>query len=279
MNRFKAFAILAAGLALAAPPLAAQDAAAPKPAPTLTAAEEAAVQQALDLGYKLHAYDQAAWHGTDAALEDLSEADKRGIGGWIVNEVDDGWETVFFRPVAGGGFEAAWSGIYDGETVTRRKTYAAGERPLTASEVTQVEAVALMRQQKVERCAASRFNTVVFPTGKPDGGFYAYLLTPQEKTGAIPFGGHHRFEIVNGAIKDRRSFTQSCLTMTTAMEEGKDGRAESLMVTHLLDPVPTEIHVFSVYAAKMPVYVLTQSNERVWVAEVSGGQPRIRVIR
>jgi hypothetical protein len=275
VNTFKAFAMLAGMLAIAPAPLGAQTADAPDPAPQITAADEAAVQQAVDLGWKIYAYDQAAWHGTDAMLEDVPDARERGVAGWIVNEIEDGWETVFYRPV-GGVYEAVWAGIYDGRKVTRRTTYAAGKRVLGEGEVALVEAIQLARGQDVDRCSAKPFNSVVFPSGKPDAGLYAYFLTPQEKNGEIPFGGHHRFEIVDGKIKDRRAFTKSCLTIAVADADGK--RPEALTVTHLLDPTPTEIHVFSVYPAGLPVYVLTASNKRAWAVEVSGGKPRIRVI-
>lgn len=273
MKTFSAFAILAGTFALAAAPLAAQEAAAPAPAPQMSEAEAAAVHQAVDLGWKVYSYDQAAWHGTDAMLEDLPGARKSGIAGWIVSEVADGWETVFFRP-AGEGYDAAWAGVYDGQKVIRAATYAPGDRALTPAETALVTATQLARSQRVEGCSAKPFNTVVFPTGKPDGGLYAYLLTPQEKAGEIPFGGHHRFEIVGGQIKASRKFTNSCLTMASVETDGK--RPDALSVSHLLDPVPTEIHVFSVYAAGLPVYVLTASNKTAWAVEVSGGKPRIR---
>jgi hypothetical protein len=279
MKTFSAFAILAGSHVLAAAPLAAQETArpAPAPAPEMTAAEAAGVQQAVDLGWRVYAYDQAAWHGTDAMLEDVPDARTRGIAGWIVNDIEGRWETVFYRPAKDGGFEAVWAGVYDGRKVIRRTTYAAGERALTAGEAELVQTTELLRSQKAERCGGSPFNTVVLPTGKPDGGFYAYLLTPQEKTGEIPFGGHHRFEIVGGEVKERRGFTKSCLTIPLANDKGK--RPEALTVTHLLDATPTEIHVFSVYAAGLPVYVLTSGNNRVWSAELSRGKPLIRLIR
>jgi hypothetical protein len=278
VKTFSTFATFAGSLMLAAAPLAAQDpATSAAPRPEMSEAEQAGVQQAVDLGWLVYSYDQAAWHGTDAMLEDLPDARERGVAGWIVNDIADGWETVFYRPAKAGGFEAVWAGVYDGRKVIRRTTYTAGERALVSGEVALVQANELLRTQHPTRCSASPFNTVVFPTGKPDGGLYAYLLTPQEKTGEFPFGGHHRFEIVGGQIKDSRKFTNSCLTMPTANEAGK--RPEALSLSHLLDPTPTEIHVFSVYAADLPVFVMTTGNDRVWAVEVSGGKPRIRLIR
>jgi hypothetical protein len=282
MKNFSIFAFLVGSLALAAAPLAAQATASPAPAPApataqaMTSAETAAVQQAVELGGKLHAYDQAAWHGTDAMLEDLPRARTSGIAGWIVNEVADGWETVFFAR-EGGRYEAIWAGIYDGRKVIRRTTYASGERRLTPGEAALADAIELVRKQKADRCTPGAFNTVVFPSGKPDGGIYAYLLTPQVANGEVPFGGHHRFEIVDGKVKERRGFAKSCLVMSVAGPGGK--RPEALTITHLLDPVPTEIHVFSVWPAGVPVYVLTTGNDRLWAVELPGGKPRIRLIR
>ena len=279
MNRIRAFAILAGSVMLAGAPLAAQTPVVPRieDGPQMTAAEAEGVQQAIDLGARVYAHDQAAWHGTDAMLAAVPDARERGVAGWIVNEAADGLEVVFFRP-AGGGYEAVWAGVYDGRKVIRSATYAAGERVLAEAEIALVKASLLLRKQKVERCSSQPFNTVILPTGKPDGGLYAYLLTPQEALDKVPFGGHHRFEIVGGKIKGSRKFTNSCLTMQTGAN--KDGnRPAALMISHVLDSTPTEIHVFSAYAARLAVFVSTTANGRVWSVEVSGGEPRIRILR
>lgn len=210
-------------------------------------------------------------------LEDLPDARERGVAGWIVNDFDEAWETVFFRPV-GDGFEAVWAGLYDGSKVTRRTAYAPGERSLTAKEVALVQANLLLRKERVERCSAKPFNTVVIPTGKPDDGLYAYLLVPQETFETVPLGGHYRYEIVDGNFTSNRKFTISCLALRTDEQDGGK-RPVSLDVTHLLDDTPTEIHVFSVFAAKLPIYVSTTSNDRMWAVEVSNGKPSIRIIR
>lgn len=277
MNRFKAFAIFLSGCLMAAAPLAAQDPPPAKAAPAaapITDAERPGVQQAVNLGWLVYSYDQAAWHGTDAMLEDVPDARTRGIAGWIVNDIEDGWETVFFRP-AGSGYEAVWAGVYDGRKVIRRTTYAAGQRQLGPGEVALVEASMLARGQNVDRCSSQPFNTVVIPTGKPDGGLYAYLLVPQETTKAVPLGGHHRFEIVDGKIAGQRQFTKSCITLALE-QDGK--RPVSLFITHLLDQTPTEIHVFSVYAAELPMFVST-GKDRIWAVEISNGKPHIRVVK
>ena len=60
-----------------------------------------------------------------------------------------------------------------------------------------------------------------------------------------------------------RQFARSCLTVPTAPARGD---AVGFVATHLLDPTPTEIHVFSSLALRKPIYVATmQPTQRLWV--------------
>ena len=63
------------------------------------------------------------------------------------------------------------------------------------------------------------------------------------------------------------------------LQSPEEGAPAGLMVSHILDETPTEIHVFSTYVAGLPVYVSTVKNDRVWVIELIEGQPRVRLIR
>ncbi|MEO1730755.1 MAG: hypothetical protein AAFR64_08455 [Pseudomonadota bacterium] len=234
------------------------------------------VARALQLGEAIYRYDQAAWHGTDAMLKAIKDPRKAGVAGWIVNEVESGHEVVFYRRVEGG-YEAVWSGIYNGKKVKSKRRYGAGERALTAAEAAKAYAGKLPSGEKMQRCSDKRFNSVVMPTGKEDGSLYVYYLVPQPSHDTFPFGGHHRFEVRDGGIVARRAFTNSCLNLPIKGAEDKSGPT-ALTISHLLDPIPTEIHVFSTFAAQLPIYVSTTQNERLWISEISQGQPRIRLV-
>jgi len=39
------------------------------------------------------------------------------------------------------------------------------------------------------------------------------------------------------------------------------------MISHLLDPVPTEVHVFFGLWAETPLYVTTVPNRKVWLVD------------
>lgn len=87
---FRSFAGFIA-LALTQPLLAA----AQPSAVQMSSAEQAAVQQALDRGTLIYAYDQAAWHGTDDMLAKI-ENPNEVLGGWIVDGPVNAPELVFY---------------------------------------------------------------------------------------------------------------------------------------------------------------------------------------
>jgi hypothetical protein len=94
----------------------------------------------------------------------------------------------------------------------------------------------------------------------------------------VPVGGHYRVEVgPDGKAREMRPFTHSCIDMPAAgaKPEGQPPGSSTAagLVTHLLDPVPTEIHVFSSLAAHLPLFVGTTSNHSLW--EVDGGRIRL----
>jgi hypothetical protein len=61
-----------------------------------------------------------------------------------------------------------------------------------------------------------------------------------------------------------RRFANGCLDIPVRPALPKDARDVSAFVSHLLDPVPTEIHVFSSLALGKPVMVGTVTQKLVW---------------
>lgn len=278
MTRF-CFAAAIASLALTvatpvyAQPVLAQAGATETPA-AVSDDEAIALRLAAERGLRLYQYDQAAWHTTDAMLEDLRDPGAAGVQGWVVTEVDGGWNVTYVTATDDDGFEGVYSARYDGENVDQRRVLRGADRTLSAEQLARAKAFRAIPLDDVRRCIDRNFNLVVMPAGDATDALLVYLLTPQVAAGAYPIGGHYRFTVLAGVTTSQRRFTNSCLTI--GVQEG-ESPAEALVVSHLLDPVPTEIHVFSVYASGLPVYVQTISNETLWAVEVSGGQPRIRL--
>ncbi|WP_375381907.1 hypothetical protein [uncultured Sphingomonas sp.] len=240
----------------------------------MTPDEAAAVQRALDRGALLYAYDQAAWHGTDDFLAKAPDTIRRS-GGWIVDGPADAPTLVFFdkddppKTI----YVARFSG---GKLVQAHLPSATEDRTLSPLRLRMVAALRSARAAfghapGVFACANKPFNTVVLPPERPDGPILVYFLTPQTRAGEYPLGGHYLIEVdASGAVGVPRAFTKSCLPIAP---DATKGRPSAMLVSHLLDPTPTEIHVFSSLVARLPVYVATQGGKRLW--SVAGSTIRL----
>lgn len=236
--------------------------------PSVTASEEAAVRLAVDRGALIYAYDKAAWHGSDDLAARLPGAPGK-IGGWIVDGPADAPRLVFFdRDQADP--KAVYVADFEGTRLVSSRVLGDGDdRALSAARKAMIAArraaSAALVKSKARLCKDSPFNTVVLPPAAPGGSTLVYFLTPQTDLKSIPMGGHYRVEVTaEGKAGKPRPFTNSCMEMPL---EREGERPEALMLTHLLDRTPTEIHVFSSLAAALPIYVSTTKNGALWAVE------------
>jgi len=249
--------------------------------------EQPAIQQALDRGQLLYAYDQAAWHGTDAML---AEAKSRGltdalpamIGGWIVRGAANDPIVVFFDKNAGDPKAVFVVQLSDGgQRVVSSHFVENGQNAKIDAEARLIIearniAVASMADTEITRCSPGSFNTVVLPPDPLSGSIIVYLLAPQDKIDEVHFGGHYRVEVSSdGKAKPAHAFTKACVDMPTSQAPN---HPVALIVTQLLDPLPTEISVFTMLAAQLPLYVMTPPDGRTWSVESTGGRAQIRVV-
>jgi hypothetical protein len=235
----------------------------------MTEAEAGLAQRALDRGKLIYAYDRAAWHGTDDLREKLPDFPDR-VGGWIVDGPAEAPRLIFYdkdeadpRIV----YEAGFSGS---RLVSSRVLEVGDDRSLSPARKAMIAA----RRAAIDSVAAAKSgfcnegspNTVVLPPAVPGGPTLVYVMTPQRVIKAIPMGGHYLVEVAaDGRAGKPRPFTKGCLELAFENEAGE--KPAALFVTHLLDPVPTEIHVFSSLAAALPIIVVTRKGKRAWVAD------------
>lgn len=258
-------ALIAAVPLRAAPPKAA-----------MSPAEAAAVRLALDRGALIYAYDQAAWHGTDDLAAKLPDFPSK-VGGWIVDGPADAAQLVFYDKDEADPHAFYVADFRGRQLVSGRILGAADDRTLSPARKAMIAAknaaARALIASKATQCKPQTFNTVVLPPAAPGGPTLVYFLTPQTDTKAIPMGGHYRVEVAaDGRAGKPRAFTKSCMEMP--FEGAKGERPEALVISHLLDPTPTEIHVFSSLAIGLPVFVAETQGNRMWAVEGT----RIRLI-
>lgn len=246
----------------------------------IAAADQAVLDRARTRGELIYWYDQAAWHGSDDMMAKAREV-SRTAGGWIVDGPANAAELIFYSRDADPK-PLYWARFKDGKLAESRKLGDADAAMMTPQRRRMIAALASARDAliaaKAQLCVDKPFNTVVLPPTTPDGPIPVYFLTPQTEMKVLPFGGHYLFEVdAAGKAGTMRRFTKSCIALPTdaASPDGKSPAA--LIITHLLDPVPTEIHFFSAMAARKPIYVGIK--DRMWAVTPAASGPTARLIK
>lgn len=254
-----------AATALAAPALA-------DPTPgELTAAAAAEAR-----GAEIYAYDQAAWHSTDAMQDDIRDAKLtyevmkgRGLAGFIVEPASDGLLL------------ASYYGKKDGKTFAIARYWVAGSKvkrgglvkvgedaalsPLALTLIDRRDkAVTVAQTDKIDICTDGAPNTVVLPP-RADGSIPVYVMSASVQTGTFPAGGHYLYVFdAAGKLASKRPFTKSCVLVDWRnLPKGAAGAS----VSHLLDPQPTEVHVFVSLNMPGKFFVITTSNKDLWLID------------
>jgi hypothetical protein len=272
------FALFAIGaLALAAPgPVAAQGSANATATDTDLAKLQPALDDAIRRGILIYRYDQAAWHTTDAMLAAIKDPKKAGVLGWIIVDGDRGPKAIYYGRDSEGlysVYSAVWTGSETVDAVVHEKGQ---EERLSPDETRIAQILKTMPTDGLWFCSKQQPTVVTLPREKPDGVDSIYILTPQPALGVFPAGGHNRIDMKDGAAVGKRQFTKSCLDFATTDKDKREIVAFNL--SHLLDPTPTEIHVFTALAANKEIYVMTSANGLVWNVDPNKGQPKIRTV-
>jgi hypothetical protein len=234
------------------------------PAVAQTPQERTRLQWVVTRGRLLFDVDRAAWVTTDDLQARVSRADLELVRGWTVERDGASFSVTYF--VGEGESRAAlYRARVENRQVVSREVFAAGVRPLlTLLQRRLADAFVAASRIDEQPCTPARFNVAVIPPDTPDGPIDVYALTPQTNTNVFPFGGHYRATIAaDGTLSAKRGFMRSCFNMPR-QEPGRDGAPAGLFLTHLLDPIPTEIHVFMSITIGMPVFVGTDHPRRAW---------------
>lgn len=258
-------ACAAASLIAAAP--------APKAPKPLTQEEQALIAAAAERGALIYAYDQAAWHGTDD-MRDKMGGKLTGIGGWVVEGPAPSPRLTMIDADEKEPHAVYVANFADGKLVSSHLIGPTEDRRLAPGARTMVVALRAARQalarEKIGVCKPQPFNTVVIP-GAGSSPTLVYFLTPQTSNDAVPLAGHYLVEVASdGRAGPVRKFTNTeCLEMPL---RDPTGTSAGIGVSDLLHKTPTEIHVFTSLTTGMPLYVVTEPSDRLWVVE--GGKVR-----
>lgn len=228
--------------------------------------DAALIAQAQARGQLIHDLDQAAWHSTDVLLKALPRARHGEIKGWVV-EPGEGGSTVVYYGYKGDEPYGVFTAVFRGGKVVSSREIAAddADRALTPAQQRMAMARRVATTAGVTPCARAAFNTVIVPPASATAPVEVYLLTPQVKANAYPFGGHYLVVVgADGKIASTRPFMKSCMTQELPPN------AVAAMVSHLLDPTPTEIHAWLARSMGKSVYVMVTEPQQLWEVTADG---------
>jgi hypothetical protein len=233
----------------------------------MSEAEQRAVNAARSLGVLIFLHDRAAAIGTDEVRK-LKGFDKdQRLHGYITERRGDAIRVTFYGAQAG----AADAPLYR-VTVPNSGAPPPAEVVATAVLLSRYEAGAVAARKLAlaeppEPVCSMQYNSVVIPAAEGGPvGWAVYLLPGTTDAKVLPVGGAHRMEINPDATRvvSRRAFTRSCLTVAN------DPQAVALSLTHLLDPQPTELHVFWSLRLRKPLMVSTPPAGSLWAVSGQG---------
>lgn len=239
-------------LALFAPPAAAQ-----------TPEERERLDWVQQRGRLLFEIDRAAWVTTDDARERLPRDSMGKVRGWTVERDGGGFVVTYFMF----GEEDVRLALYRARVENRRVVSRETFRPDAGPELTPMQrriadARNLVPRMDAQVCAENP-NVAVIPPDSLNAPMDVYVLTPQTRAGTYPFGGHSRGTFsAAGELLSKRAFMRTCFNTTVPPREQ---RPAMMFITHLLDPIPTEIHVFMAIWMGLPVAV--GAGGRIWAVD------------
>jgi hypothetical protein len=234
-------------------------------------AQETAVQRAMRRGTMMFWLDRAAWVTSDDLVKRLPASRRPEVGGWVEIPSGTGFHVVYHGRGAAAD-RAIYAADVRGPVVSNAIVYPADGGPMLApAELVLARALGNARTAMASHsdwrpCSRAPFNTIVLPP-ESDGTIPVYFLTPQTESGSFPFGGHYEIDIAaDGHTAAERGFTRSCITLTKSPAEPA-GKPAAMFLTHLLDPQPTEIHVFMQFGTAVPLFVMAQGSQTLLKVE------------
>ena len=214
-------------------------------------------------GRAIYAYDQAAWHGTDAFFE--LHPDTNGLAHYICMKTPRGWQVVFPK----------WNDTHDrllvayeaAETNTPGNfTAQRFDRPREGPDELIGEERALELALKTFTRPDRAYNAAILPAS--NGNLYVYLYPAQTKDTVWPLGGDVRYTI----SADGKQIIETRQLHKTILDIEYDPSKSPVAGTHthVLSDVPEDTDVFYVLNRRPMIPEYIGAGKRIFVVSTDG---------
>lgn len=240
-------------------------------APTLAQQTPATPEQLAAIterGRALEAYDQAAWHGTDAAKA-IAGNDTSGLQYYIARKTAMGWVVDFGKlDPSGTAFlttieAVTLDGVHFTATRLSPPRSDTGFLPAAAHAIAAAEAV-------FKPVSGYRYNAAVLPN--PDGTLYVYLYPAQTDPNIFPLGGDERFTVSTDGTKiiDSHRMHNSVLAQPLGTSLPNGAQLKAGFHTVVVENVPQDTDVFHVLTRKPSIPDYVDAQGQLYVINVDG---------
>ncbi|MBX3561033.1 MAG: hypothetical protein KF780_04380 [Sphingomonas sp.] len=238
-----------------------------EPPPPLTREQATQLVAAVRRGQQLAAIARAGIIATQDMLSRVSDPEGAGIAGWIAEPEGNATQVIFYAHGGEGGDPVAvYRANIMGPRVVSREIFTGADRPaLNPIEARMARARDATDALDHQTCGGQAFNVFVIPPESASAPVDVYQISPATRRGHFPLGGHFRSTIAaDGTVSDERGFTNSCVDLEAPpVPEGQQPRP--IAFTHLLDPLPTEVHVFLSQWIGRPLLVVAGEPQRIFL--------------
>lgn len=212
-------------------------------------------------------YDQAAWHGTDAAHA-LAGNDTAGLGVFIARKIPSGWVVDFGALDAAG---TSFLTVYEASSADTQHFTAQAFKPSRADTGFLVAAAHAIKtaEANFQAVPGHTYNVAVMPN--EDGTMYVYLY-PAQTTRIVPLGGDERFTVSSDGMTllDSHRMHRSILMLDPASGAPPGSTTRALFHTDIYSTVPEDTDVFHVLASKPPLPEFVSAQGHLYRIDVDG---------
>ncbi len=223
------------------------------------------LQAIADRGRALAEYDQAAWHGSDAAMALQPSAELAPA--YVARKVDEHWVVAFGRlDGTKTSFAIAYEAVQQGDSPTEYKARKVEPpREDTGDWLHEVKAWELGKAEFMRSTQPQRpYNFSALPG--PSGNWFVYAIPAQTRLEILPWGGDVRYTIsADGTeILEKRQMHKS------VVEEAASRERVFGVHSHVLSDVPEDSDVFYANTRKAAKGELIISKTHCYAINPSG---------
>lgn len=208
------------------------------------------IQFSEQAGYLIWIKDSLAWTATDKMREELDLSTIENPYGWLVHLDPEGNHRVSFYRYNNDGEILSYADIFYNNSLEITGFEAHPKRKIHEEEKSMLSALSSARNSVTEACSEN-LNSVIL---EADTGWNVFFLTAPTESDVIPVGGAQRFLVSQDGktVLEQELYSKTCMHL-----QPKDENVQALMMTHIVDDIPSPIHVFTSLAYDYPFYVAT----------------------